>query len=372
MIRLSKSCLDQAEIDAVTGVLRREFLGMGSEVKQFEELLGEYFGRPAACVATGTAALHLAVQACGIGAGDEVILPTLTYVASFQAVAATGARPVACDVDEASLTLDPRSFQEAITDRTKAVMPVHYGGGVGRLDEVYDVARQAGLRVIEDAAHAFGSRQGETLVGAGGDVVCFSFDGIKNITSGEGGCVVSDDQAVMERIRDARLLGVQRDTERRFAGERSWEFDVQAQGWRYHMSNVMAAIGIEQFHKREAFARRRQELARRYDRHFEDQNAVTILPLDYQRVVPHIYPVRLREGDRDAVKKKLFDSGIETGIHYALNHRLEYFRAPEGMRFPVAERAYEQLLTLPMHPDLSDEDVDLVAARLLEVASDAA
>ena len=184
MIRLSKSSIGEAEKQAVVRVLDNEYLGMGTEVKQFEEELTKFFGRPAVCVVNGTAALHLSLQAAGVSQGDEVLVQSLTYVASFQAISATGARPIACDVDVETLCLDWRDAEKRLTTRTKAVMPVHYAGGVGALDEIYAFAGQHGLRVIEDAAHAFGTEYQGKKVGGFGDIACFSFDGIKNITSG--------------------------------------------------------------------------------------------------------------------------------------------------------------------------------------------
>ena len=254
LIRLSKSCLSDFEKKAVMSVLDKEHLGMGVEVCKFENILSAFFGRPSVCVSTGTAALHLALQAIGIGRGDEVLVQSLTYVASFQAISATGATPVACDVDPETLCLDWRDAERRLTSNTKAVMPVHYAGGVGALDEIYAFANYHGLRVVEDAAHAFGTIHNGIRIGGSGDVVCFSFDGIKNITSGEGGCIVTEDENVLGKLRDARLLGVEKDTKKRLLGERSWSFDVTNQGWRYHMSNIMAAIGIEQLKKFESFS----------------------------------------------------------------------------------------------------------------------
>ena len=173
------------------GVLDREYLGMGTEVQQFEEALSEYFGRSAVCVVNGTAALHLALQACEISQGDEVLVPSLTYLASFQAISATGAKPVACDIDPEIFLLDLSDTEKRITARTKAIMPVHYTGGVGDLDAVYEFANKYNIRVIEDAAHAFGTTYKDRRIGSFGDVACFSFDGIKNITSGEGGAIVT-------------------------------------------------------------------------------------------------------------------------------------------------------------------------------------
>lgn len=370
LIRLSKSCLSSAEKQAVMSVLDKEFLGMGTEVQRFENALEAFFGRPAVCVNTGTAALHLALQACGIGSGDEVLVPSLTYVASFQAVSATGARPIACDILPSTLTLDWRDAEQRLSERTKAVMPVHYSGGVGKWADTYAFAEHHGLRVIEDAAHAFGSTHQGVRVGAKGDVVCFSFDGIKNITSGEGGCVVTSDHEVLRKIRDARLLGVEKDSDRRYAGERSWEFDVSAQGWRYHMSDIMAAIGLIQLGRSAEFANQRKTLARRYDERLVGATGIFRLPHDYNEVVPHIYPILLPEGvGRKGIRSRMLDAGIQTGVHYQPNHVLTFFRQSEALPLPVMDDISTRLLSLPLHPDLSLADVDYCASTLLGAIS---
>ena len=244
-------------------------------------------------------------------------------------------------------------------------MPVHYSGGVGDLDGIHAFARRHGLRVIEDAAHALGSTHGGRRVGSFGDIACFSFDGIKNITSGEGGCVVTDDPAVLRKIRDARLLGVEKDTEKRYAGRRSWEFDVTAQGWRYHMSNLMAAIGLEQLKRFPAMAAARQRLARRYDELLRGHPCIRTLPRDYDTVVPHIYVVRIQGlSDRKALQARLLEKGIETGIHYQPNHQLGLYRDPAALPLPVTEAVFPELLTLPLHPDVTEQDVEFICMQL--------
>lgn len=347
-------------------VLDKEFLGMGTEVRLFEEALTTFFGRPAICVVNGTAALHLAVQACAIGPGDEVLVPSLTYVASFQAISATGAKPVSCDIDPATLTLDWRDAERRLSPRTKAVMPVHYSGGVGDLDGIYDFASRNGLRVIEDAAHAFGTTYRDRRVGSFGDVSCFSFDGIKNITSGEGGCVVTLNESVLQQVRDARLLGVEKDTEQRYAGSRSWEFQVRMQGWRYHMSNIMAAIGIEQLTRFPELMHKRRMIARQYDARLSNVPGISVMPHDYVDVVPHIYVIRIAGlKDRDKLRICLAERGIQTGIHYQPNHWLEYF-GDGGVSFPlpVVETVYAELLSLPLHPDVTEQNVEFICMQL--------
>lgn len=364
-IRLSKSTVGEREAAALAEVIADGRLGMGAYVDKFEKELQAYIGggREVMCVNTGTSALHLAVQACGIGAGDEVIVPTITYVASFQAVSAAGATPVACDVDARTLWLDPADAARRITPRTRAIMPVHYASGQGTLEAVYDLAGRYDLRVIEDAAHAFGGTWNGARVGAIGDVVCFSFDGIKNITSGEGGAVVTADAEVARRIRDARLLGVEKDTEKRYQGQRSWEFDVTAQGWRYHMSNPMAAIGRVQLTRLDGeFAPKRVALAKRYEALLAGTPDVRTLGLDYGAVVPHIFPVLIANERRDAVRAALIADAIECGIHYKPNHLLSLYGGGR-VSMPVAEKAYSEMLTLPLHVELSAEDQE----RIVEI-----
>jgi dTDP-4-amino-4,6-dideoxygalactose transaminase len=365
LIRLSKSCLGAAEKQAVMGVLDREYLGMGAEVQQFEHELSAFFGRPVVCVVNGTAALHLALQGCGIGPSDEVLVPSLTYVAAFQAISATGAKPVACDIDAESCILDWRDAERRLTSRTKAVMPVHYTGGVGDLNAIQSFGSRHGLRVIEDAAHAIGTTYHGKRIGSYGDVTCFSFDGIKNITSGEGGCVITDDPVLLRNVQDARMLGVEKDTEKRYTGARSWEFDVTAQGWRYHMSNLMAAIGLQQLKRFPEMAAARQSLARKYDELLDRHPRVRPLPRDYETVVPHIYVVRIDDlRDRKALQDQLLEQGIQTGIHYQPNHTLTRFRDPDALPLPVTDTVFPTLLTLPLHPDLTEDDVEFVCARL--------
>ena len=369
LIRLSKSVIGKAEKQAVLGVLDREYLGMGKEVEKFENLLARFFGRSAVCVSSGTAALHLALQGVGLKKGDEVLVQSLTYVASFQAISATGAKPIPCEVDPRTITLDIKDAEKKLTDKTKVVMPVHYTGGVGALGEIYAFAKANGLRVVEDAAHALGSLYKGRRVGSFGDIACFSFDGIKNITSGEGGAIVTSDEDVLQNVRDARLLGVEKDTEKRFAGQRSWDFDVTKQGWRYHMSNIMAAIGIEQFKRLPEFSAKRQKLAKRYQENLGKAENIELLEQNFDFIVPHIFVVKLKSGNRDDIRKKMLERGIETGFHYKPNHLLSYYNQDRKYRLPLTEQIFPRLLTLPLHPDLEESDVDFICEQLIEILS---
>jgi dTDP-4-amino-4,6-dideoxygalactose transaminase len=366
LIKLSKSCISNAEKHAVMGVLDREYLGMGEEVQQFEDALSEFFSRPVVCAINGTAALHLSMQACGVSSGDEVLLPALTYIASFQAISATGAKPVACDINEKTCLLDLADAEKRITENTKAMMPVHYTGCAGDLDALYEFANKYNLRIVEDAAHAFGTTYKNKRIGSFGDIACFSFDGIKNITSGEGGCIVTDDEEILQNIRDARLLGVEKDTEKRYSGERSWDFDVTGQGWRYHMSNIMAAIGLEQLKRFSGFAENRQKIALKYDQLFSDQLSIKFLPRDYNTVVPHIYVVRVTgKNNRKEIQQKMLEKGIQVGYHYQPNHWLDFYKDYKALPLPITDSIFPEMMSLPLHPDLSISEVEFVAENLI-------
>jgi dTDP-4-amino-4,6-dideoxygalactose transaminase len=365
-MRLSKSVLGPDEQEAVRRILANEFLGTGPETQAFEQELAEYIGNThVVCVNTGTAALQLALQACGITVGDEVLAPSLTFLSTFQAISATGARPVACEVKASTGLLDLDDAARRLTPRTRAIMPVHYASAVGDLDAIYDFARASGLRVLEDAAHAFGCTYEGKRIGSFGDVACFSFDGIKNITSGEGGAVSTRDPLVLQKIQDARLLGVERDSEKRYQRERSWEFEVHEQGWRCHMSDIMAAIGRVQLRRFETeFRPKRVALASLYREKLAGHDKVRLFEADLGPVVPHIMPVRIPAELRDRARKILLDKGIQTGIHYKPNHLLARYGGG-SVSLPVTERIYPELLTLPLHADLSPADVETVVSTLV-------
>ena len=212
--------------------------------------------------------------------------------------------------------------------------------------------------MIEDAAHAFGCTYKGRKIGSFGDLACFSFDGLKNITSGEGGAVVTSDPRVIQAVQDARLLGVQRDTEKRYQGARSWEFDVQHQGYRYHLSNLFAAVGRVQLRRLEGeFKPWRIEMAQKYRSLVPARGDLQLLHGDPGPIVAHIFPVRVLNGKRDGLRQFLLDRGIETGIHYKPNHLLSFYGGGKET-LPVTERLYEELLTLPLHPGLGDEEID--------------
>ena len=362
MIRLSKSVVGKAEAEAVAHIIEEiGYLGMGATVGEFEHELENFVGggRRCVCVNSGTAALHLAVQAV-TRPGDEVLVPSFTFVASYQAIKAAGCRPVSCDIDPETLTLDLKDAERRITSKTTAMMPVYYASNCCMAEEYQAFARKHGLRLVEDAAHAFGCTCKGKKIGSFGDVVCFSFDGIKNITTGEGGAIFTADEETIQKVSDARLLGVEKDSEKRYAGLRSWQFDVTEQGYRYHMSNIFAAIGKVQLARFEKeFAPKRRAIALRYTELLKNNPNVKLTPIDYAKeVVPHIFALQILNGKRQELEQRLKENDIQYGIQYAPNHHLTYFK--EEVSLPVTDEVYSRIISLPMHPELTEENIERI------------
>ncbi|MDA9222171.1 DegT/DnrJ/EryC1/StrS family aminotransferase [Methylophilaceae bacterium] len=356
LIRLSRSDVGNEEKVAINKVIDKGYLGMGLEVKNFELDLKNFIKtkKDVICVSSGTSALHLSLSCLDIGTGDEVLIPSITYVASFQAISAAGAKPIACDVLKDSGFIDLEDAVKRITKNTKAIMPVHYASDSSYMKKVYKFAKENKLRVIEDAAHAFGCRRNNKFIGAEGDVICFSFDGIKNITSGEGGAVVTGDKVLSKRIRDSRLLGVENDTKARFNESRSWNFNVSMQGFRYHMSDLMAALGRQQLRKIKSFSNIRKRIAQRYLANLKDINGISFLDLNYENIVPHIFVIKVNHKIRDKLREHLKKNNIESGIHYLPNHLLNFYKTK--YKLPVAENFSKEVLSLPIHTNLNKSD----------------
>ncbi len=360
MIKLNKALLGAEELAAVEEVFAGGWLGMGSHTLRFEEALKEYLGaRNVVAVNTGTSALHLALVGLGIGPGDEVVVPSLTFVASFQAIAATGARPVACESDPETLLLDMDDAERRITDRTKAIMPVHFCGQPCDMDRLLSWREKYGVRIVEDAAHAIGSEYRGRRIGSFGDVTCFSFDPIKNMTCGDGGAVVTDDDALADDVRDRRVLGVERESEARYRNERKWMYNVPMRGYRYHLANIGAAIGLVQLRRLPQFIARRGEICRRYDAAFAGLPGLRTLRVDYDCTAPFMYAVRVPAEQRDAFMAHLRARDVESGIRYPANHLHTAFR-DSAQELPVVEQLVQEIVAIPLHPGLTDAEVEQV------------
>jgi dTDP-4-amino-4,6-dideoxygalactose transaminase len=364
MIPVQRPYLGEEELEAVRKVFDTHWLGMGSTTKEFEDKLRESLGvKHVIAVNTGTSALHMALDAINLPPGAEVILPSLTFVAAVQAVIAVGARPVFCEVCRNTLNMDVQDAMRRVTDRTQVIMPVHYGGLACEMDELLAFGRERKIWIVEDAAHAFGSTYKGRKVGTLGDMTCFSFDPIKNITCGEGGAVATDSDELANRLVPKRILGIDNDTWSRYRNERNWFYEVVTPGYRYHLSNINAAIGLEQLKRFDAFKARKQAIVRRYDEAFKNIPGLALIKHNLVETFPFFYIIRVLNGRRDAMMKYLKQEGIATGVHYIPNHLQPLF-ADYRVSLPVTEQVFEEILTLPLFYEMTDAEVDSVIEAL--------
>ena len=357
------------EENAVLEVLRSGWLTMGEVTQAFEQELAAFVGaKHAFAVNNATAALHLACLAVGVGEGDEVIVPSLTFVATANAVRYTGAKVVFADIEsEDWLCICPRSIEEKITERTKAIEVMHYAGFACDMPEILRIAEKYNLAVIEDAAHAIGASLDRKALGTWGDVGCYSFFGNKNLTTGEGGMLVTDDDELAEKVRILRSHGMTTLTWDRFKGHAS-TYDVVDLGYNYRIDEIRSAIGREQLKKLPAGNARREVLVERYRKAFTEQAPALGLPFSEKRGVSsqHIFPVLLPEGvDREAFREKMKADGIQTSFHYPPVHHFKIYRQ-EGEELWMTENVARRQVTLPLFPSMTDEQQDWVIERVVD------
>ena len=365
--------IGEEEIAEVVDTLRSGWVTTGPKAKRFEDDFTAFLGDPSLhslAVNSATAGLHLALEALGIGPGDEVITTTHTFTATAEVVRYLGADVVLVDIDPATLCIDVAAVARAITPRTKAVIPVHYGGLAADIPALLALARQHGLKVVEDAAHALPTTSGGRLVGTlGSDATVFSFYANKTITTGEGGMVVTRDAAMAQRVKVMRLHGINRDAFDRFTAKvPSWYYEIVAPGFKYNLTDIAAALGIHQLKRARAFQAQRQLLAEAYD------TALAGLPLlrpPGPRVGDqhawHLYVVRLTDAapiSRDVFIERLYAAGIGCSVHYIPLHVQPYWRERYGLRaesFPHSHHAFERLVSLPIYTRMMVADVQRVA-----------
>lgn len=363
------------EIDAVVETLRSGWLAPGPRVLAFERAFAERIGaRHAIAVTSCTAGMHLALLACGVGPGDEVIVPAITFPATANVVVHAGATPVLADVDPVDLTLDPAAVRAKLTPRTKAILPVHYAGQACRMEELRAIARDRGLRVIEDAAHAFGTTYRGEPVGRTPDAAVFSFYATKNLTTGAGGMVTTDDDRVAEEVRRRRMHGLSADAWGRYSESGTPFYQVVAPGFNYTMSDMEAAIGLVQLRRADALLARRRAIAERYAALLGDVPEIA-LPREHEPGHSwHLYVIRLRRGalniDRDAFLRAMRDEGVGTSVHFIPLHYHPYYRETFGWKrgdYPRAEAAFEEIVSLPLYTRMSDADVERVAQAVRRI-----
>ena len=364
--------IGEAEIASVVACLRSNWIGLGPRVEQFEQAFAAYKGAPyAAAVSSGTAALHLALLALGIGRGDEVIAPAMTFCSTVHSILHTGAEPVLVDCDRRTFNLDPALIESKITPRTKAIVAVHMCGRCCDMDPILAIAQRHGLRVVEDCAHAIESTYKSHAAGLMGGAGCFSFYPTKNVATCDGGMVITRDQALHARVKVLSLHGMTADAWSRFIGGPSG-YDVVDAGFKYNMTDVAASLALPQLESIEANWKRRELLWHAY------QERLSSLPLvlppsteSGSRHAYHLYtPLLPAEIERDKVIAALDAENIGVGIHYVSVHQQPYYRQRFGFRdadFPNATVVGERTISLPLSPAMSEDDIADVAAALTRI-----
>ena len=367
-----KPWIDESEIEEVADTLRSGWLTMGPKTLRFEEDFARYVGaRHAVAVNSCTAGLHLSLDVAGIQAGDEVITSVYTFTATAAVILHLKARPVLVDVLPDTLTMDPAQVEKKITDRTRAIVPVHLAGAPCEMDQILELASGHNLTVIEDAAHALPAHYKGRMVGSIGDFTVFSFYAVKNITTGEGGMVTTNHAKCVERLRTRRLHGISRDAWKRYSAEGSWYYEVDYPGYKYNMTDINAALGLHQLRKSEMFRALRGYYADLYHQGLSDLPELT-LPQAHPSVQHawHLYIIQLNLErltiDRDTFFELLRKENIGASVHFIPLHIHPYYRNTFGYRpddFPNALRAYQRAITLPLYPRMSEADVrDVISA----------
>lgn len=372
--------IGEDEISEVVDTLRSGWLTTGKKAKQFEQEFADRVGaKHAIAVNSCTAALHLALEALGVSAGDEVVVPTLTFASTAEVVVHLGGTPVLADCRPDTLNVDPASIAAKITPKTKAIVPVHYAGRPCDMDAIHAIAAEHNLPVVEDAAHALPASYGQRTVGTISDITCFSFYANKTITTGEGGMVTTESDDLAARMRIMSLHGISKDAWKRFSAEGSWYYEITAAGFKHNMTDLAASIGLHQLRQCDVFWEGRGRCAEYYNHAFADVPEIqtpTIIETGNQ-MSWHLYVIQLQLDqltiDRGEFINRLTAAGVGTSVHYMPLHMHPYYHDVHGYRpddLPVAKAAFERMISLPIYPRLSDEDLRYVAETVQGIVAE--
>jgi dTDP-4-amino-4,6-dideoxygalactose transaminase len=377
-IPFHRASLGEEEVEAVAEVIRSGWLTMGTKTREFEEQFATYVGaRHAVAVCSGTAALHLTLEAIGLQPGDEVLIPTTTFTSTGEVVKYLGGRPVLVDTDPVTLNIDACAVKRKLTPRTRALIPVHMAGQPCDLDELHAFAREHRLHVIEDAAHALPSEYRRKRVGCLSELTAFSFYATKTLTTGEGGMITTDNENYAARARMMRLHGIAGDAWKRYGKNGSWYYEVMEAGYKYNPTDLQAALGLIQLAKCDAMNEARRRIAERYTAAFRD--ICTLEPptaKSDRKTSWHLYILRLHleqlRFDRNVFINELKEHGIGTSVHFIPLHLHPYYQRAYGYRsgdFPNAETQFQRCLSLPIYPGMTETNVDQVIDTVNQIAN---
>ena len=358
--------IGQEEIEEVVDTLKSDWLTTGPKTHLFEEKFAKYIGsKYAVAVNSCTAALHISLAALGIGKGDEVITSPYTFISAINVILQQGAIPVFVDIKPDTFNIDPDLIGEKISDKTKAIMPVHFGGQPCEMDRIMKIAKDNNLLVIEDAAHAVSAEYEGRKVGNIGDTTSFSFYPTKNMTTGEGGMITTNDEELMNKYKIWSLHGISKDAWKRYSAEGSWYYEIVCPGYKYNMTDIQASLGLHQLEKLNNFQKKREKIAKDYNEAFKDMEEITIpFVKDNIKHAWHLYVIKIVSEklkiNRNQFIEALKEENIGTSVHFIPAHLQPYYRDTFGFKkgdFPNAEYAFERVISLPLFPKMSDKDV---------------
>ncbi|HON17322.1 MAG TPA: DegT/DnrJ/EryC1/StrS family aminotransferase [Spirochaetota bacterium] len=374
-IPFHRAYLSTEEINSVTEVIKSGWLTMGEKTFEFEKSFSDYVGAShSIAVNSCTAALHLALKSLNIGPGDEVILPAMTFVATWEVITYLKAKPVLCDVNKDTFLIEAKEIEKKITKNTKAIICVHYGGLPCDMDSILDLASKNNIHVIEDAAHALPATYKTKKIGTISKITCFSFYATKTITTGEGGMITTEDSEISERIKRLRLHGITKDAWNRYSEKGTWVYDVSEPGYKYNMTDIAAAIGIEQLKKCDLMNSMRQKIAQKYTSAFAGNPLLELWKVDNPAGCSwHLYPIKLNiknlKIDRDEFIEKLKFAGIGTSVHYIPIYRFTIYKDsdlwPEF--FHGCEDIFSREVSLPIYPGMSEEETQFVIDTVMDI-----
>jgi dTDP-4-amino-4,6-dideoxygalactose transaminase len=362
-IPVFRPLIDDSEKNRIEEALSDGWLGMGKLVGEFEEKIADFLGiedKHVVCVSTGHAALHLALILCEVSVGDEVIVASFNNIADFQAILAVGATPVFCDVLDSTLCIDPDAIEGLISEKTKAIIVMDYDCCLADHERISKIATDANLRVIHDAAHSFGSKYQGMNVGNFSDITMFSFDPVKTITSIDGGALVVRSLEEKKMLHELRLIGMTQPAEVMYRNERAWTYDVERLGFRYHLSNIHAAMGLAQLEKIDLIRKSRVQACKYYSSRFRKISQVRVPESDFEDVVPFLYYIRVPSSIRSEFRNFLSKAGVDTGIHWQAGHTFTIFANCKKGDLTVTEQVESQVVSLPLHSDMKMEDLEIV------------